>query len=107
MYFYCCNFLFPYRIKLSDHLSNTYTLNIRDEINKDTYKLNFPGTSTILHVKNKIYARNDVPVRNQLWKGWPPAVKNDSIILAQSGISIPEHSLSVEKIPTLETKKVE
>ncbi|XP_011503570.1 PREDICTED: FAS-associated factor 1 [Ceratosolen solmsi marchali] len=92
-------------MKLSDRLSTIYTLNIRDESNKDTYKLNFPGTYTILDVKRNIYTINDVPVRNQLWKGWPLAVKNDSITLAQSGISIPEHNLSVERIPPKETKK--
>nr|XP_012141641.1 PREDICTED: FAS-associated factor 1 isoform X4 [Megachile rotundata] len=48
---------------------------------------------------------NHVPVRNQQWKGWPSSVKNDSTMLAQSGISHPEHDLSVNELPTKEEKK--
>ncbi|OXU24214.1 hypothetical protein TSAR_001469 [Trichomalopsis sarcophagae] len=91
-------------MKLSERLANNYILDIRDEANNVTYKLNFLGTTTILEVKNNIYTLNDIPPRNQLWKGWPPTVKNDSITLAQSGISIPEHKLSVDRMPKKETK---
>ncbi|XP_058789619.1 FAS-associated factor 1 [Phymastichus coffea] len=92
-------------IKLSDRLSSTYVLNIKDEINNVTYKLNFPGSLTILDVKSNIYTLNDVPVRNQLWKGWPSTLKSDSISLAQSGIPYPEHNLLVDRIPSKEIKK--
>lgn len=99
-------FLYYFRIKLLDRLSSTYILNIKDEVNNVTYKLNFPGSVTILDLKSNIYTLNDVPVRNQLWKGWPSTVKSDLITLAQSGIPYPEHNLSVGRIPSKETAKV-
>lgn len=87
-------------------MTQTYTLNIKDEINKRTYNLNFPGTNTILDVKSGIHALTAVPVRNQQWKGWPSSIKNDNVMLAQSGISYPEHDLSVNELPMKEEKKV-
>ena len=90
---------------LSEHMTQTYTLNIKDEIHKKTYNLKFLGSSTILDVKSGIYALIDVPVRNQQWKGWPSSVQNDSVMLAQSGISYPEHDLSVNELPMKEEKK--
>ncbi|XP_003703822.1 fas associated factor casp isoform X1 [Megachile rotundata] len=90
---------------LSNRMTQTYTLNIKDEKHKKTYNLKYSGTSTILDVKSGIYALIDVPVRNQQWKGWPSSVKNDSTMLAQSGISHPEHDLSVNELPTKEEKK--
>ena len=92
-------------VSLPNRMTQTYTLNIKDEIQKKTYNLKFSGTSTILDVKSGIYALIDVPVRNQQWKGWPSLVKNDSIMLAQSGISYPEHDLSVNELPMKEEKK--
>lgn len=99
------NLLF-FSIQLSDRLNGTFKLNVKDEINNLTYKLNFPGTKTILEVKSNIYTLNDIPVRNQLWKGWPPNIKDDSVTLAGSGISLPEHNLSVDRVPTKEVKRV-
>lgn len=93
-------------MSLSKRMTQTYTLNIRDEINKETYNLKFPGTNTILDVKSGIYSLTAVPVRNQQWKGWPNSVKNDNVMLAQSGISYPEHDLSVNELPMKEEKKV-
>lgn len=87
-------------------MTQTYTLNIKDEIGKKTYNLKFPGSSKIFDVKTGIYSLIDVPIRNQQWKGWPSSVKNDSIMLAQSGISYPEHDLSVTELPMKPEKKV-
>lgn len=97
---------YPSSVSLPNRMTQTYTLNIKDEIHKKTYNLKFSGTSTILDVKSGIYALIDVPVRNQQWKGWPSLVKNDSIMLAQSGISYPEHDLSVNELPMKEEKEV-
>lgn len=80
-------------------------LNVRDEIHNKTYNLHFPGTHTILEVKSDVYSLIDVPVRNQLWKGWPASVKDDNTILAQTGISS-EHDLSVNRNFAKESKKV-
>lgn len=79
-------------------------MNIRDDVNNKTYKLKFPGTHSILDVKTGIYSLTDVPVRNQQWHGWPNAVKDDKITLAQSGITLPQHDLSVSKLPDTDKK---
>ncbi|EGI70162.1 PREDICTED: FAS-associated factor 1 isoform X1 [Acromyrmex echinatior] len=89
----------------SDRMTQTYTLNVKDEVHNKTYKLKFPGTRTVLEVKTDIYSLIDVPVRNQQWKGWPSSLKDDNVILAQSGICYPEHDLSVGKLPAKEEKK--
>ncbi|XP_014295657.1 FAS-associated factor 1 [Microplitis demolitor] len=90
---------------LSDRLSQTYVLNVRDDVNGKTYNLKYPGTHTILDVKTGVYTLTDVPVRNQQWQGWPNLVKGDETTLAQSGISFPEHNLSVSQIPVKEKKE--
>ncbi|XP_029675208.1 FAS-associated factor 1-like [Formica exsecta] len=93
-------------VSLSDRMIQTYTLNVKDEVHNKTYNLKFPGTRTVLEVKTDIYSLIDVPVRNQQWKGWPSSLKDDNVILAQSGICYPEHDLSVGKLPAKEEKKV-
>ncbi|XP_024936165.1 FAS-associated factor 1 isoform X2 [Cephus cinctus] len=93
-------------MSLSDRLTQNYTLNVRDEIHNKTYKLKFPGTHTILEVKSDVYSLIDVPVRNQQWKGWPSSLKDDKVTLALSGISYPEHDLTVGKRATKDHKKV-
>ncbi|XP_072762717.1 FAS-associated factor 1 isoform X2 [Anoplolepis gracilipes] len=93
-------------VNLSDRMIQTYTLNVKDEVHNKTYNLKFPGTRTVLEVKTDIYSLIDVPVRNQQWKGWPSSLKDDNVILAQSGICYPEHDLSVGKLPAKEEKKV-
>lgn len=94
------------RVCLSDRVTLTYTLNIKDEVHDKSYKLKFPGTHTILDVKTNIYSLIDVPVRHQQWKGWPSLLTDDNVILARSGIHYPEHDLSVSKLPSKEEKKV-
>lgn len=93
-------------IKTSDRLAQEYVLNIRDEIHNRPYKLKYPGTRTVLEVKTDVFTLIDIPVRNQHWIGWPPTLKNDKTMLAQSGISYPEHDLTVGKLPIKENKKV-
>ncbi|XP_044589997.1 FAS-associated factor 1 [Cotesia glomerata] len=89
---------------LSDRLTRTYILNVRDDVHGKTYNLKYPGTHTILDVKTGVYTLTDVPVRNQKWKGWPNSVKDDEITLAQSGIAFPEHDLSVSQTLVKEKK---
>ncbi|XP_063989568.1 FAS-associated factor 1 [Diachasmimorpha longicaudata] len=89
-------------ITLSDRLSQTYILNVKDEVYNKTYNLKYPGTASVLDVKTGVYALIDVPVRYQQWKGWPSTVKDDNINLAQSGISFPEHHLTVAKVMSKE-----
>jgi hypothetical protein len=111
MLFYgCYNYIksniFHSSVSVSGRMTQTYTLNVKDEIHNKTYKLKFPGTRTVLEVKTDVYSLTDVPVRNQQWKGWPSSLKDDNMILAQSGICYPEHDLSVGMLPAKEEKKV-
>lgn len=92
-------------VSVSDRMLQSYMLNIKDEIHNKTYNVKYFGTNTILDVKSGIYSLIDVPVRNQQWKGWPSSVKDDNVMLGKSGISYPEHDLSVNKLPTKEEKK--
>lgn len=73
-----------------------YTLKITDVTNNHTYNLTFPGTKTILEVKNDVYSITDIMLRHQIWTGWPPNI-DDNTILGLSGINYPEHELTVEK----------
>lgn len=38
--------------------------------------LNFPASKTLLEIKNDIYAVLKVPVRHQVWVGWPDNAHN-------------------------------
>lgn len=83
--------------KFVERLIQTYTLNIRDEASNKTYKLKFLGSKTILEVKTDVYTLTDIPVRHQVWKGWPPNVVNDKTTLASSGINYPSHDFVLER----------
>jgi len=64
-------------------LNGNYTLHIKYE-NK-TYDLKYLGLKPILQVKSDIYSLTNIPVRHQIWSGWPPNI-DDNTILALSGI---------------------
>ncbi|XP_067002925.1 FAS-associated factor 1 [Anabrus simplex] len=94
--------------KIAERLSQTYTLNVRDETNKKTYSLKFLGSKTVLEVKTDVYTLTDIPVRHQIWGGWPQ-LDSDKTTLACSGINHPVHELSVRRVPSSlhkENKKV-
>lgn len=88
----------------------SYTLNIHDESQQKDYSLKFLGSKTVLEVKTDVYTLTDIPVRHQVWTGWPSQLKNDRTTLACSGIQ-PVHELTVKKAsftahPAKENKKV-
>lgn len=91
---------------MSERLTRKYVLNITDKIQNKKYNLPFPGTQTVRDVKAGVHALNDVPVRNQEWKGWPNCVTDDSTLLAASGIDYPEHSLTVSKLQDTDKSKL-
>lgn len=80
--------------EMTRKLNGNYTLHIKYE-NK-TYDLKYLGLKPILQVKSDIYSLTNIPVRHQIWSGWPPNI-DDNTILALSGISFPEHELTVRK----------
>lgn len=74
-----------------DRLSRTFTLNIVNEKTGLPLRLNFPGTQTILDIKNDVYTITNITVRHQHWIGWPSSI-TDNTTLAMTGIPL-EHDL--------------
>lgn len=80
---------------LQDSLNQNFLLVISHREAQRDYSLNFPGSRTIQEVKRNISDLTNIPVRHQLWEGWPASASDDSMTLAVSGISFPCHHLSV------------
>lgn len=53
-----------------------FQLRIRYTNENKELNLNFPASKTLLEIKNDIYAVLKVPVRHQLWVGWPANAHN-------------------------------
>ncbi|PSN41351.1 FAS-associated factor 1 [Blattella germanica] len=84
---------------IADRLTQSYTLNIHDESQQKNYSLKFLGSKTVLEVKTDVYTLTDIPVRHQIWTGWPAQLKNDRTTLACSGIRHPVHEFTVKRSP--------
>ncbi|KDR09433.1 FAS-associated factor 1 [Zootermopsis nevadensis] len=94
---------------IAEKLIQSYTLNIHDESQQKDYSLKFLGSKTVLEVKTDVYTLTDIPVRHQVWTGWPSQLKNDRTTLACSGIH-PVHEFTVKRAffsahPAKENKK--
>ncbi|XP_050674608.1 FAS-associated factor 1 isoform X2 [Leptidea sinapis] len=86
--------------EIAERLTATYILSIKnEEENGKEYKLSFPGTKTVQEVKNDVYSLLDIPVRHQLWSGWPNITGLDDTVLAMVGLDQPEHSFTIKKAP--------
>jgi FAS-associated factor 1 len=68
-----------------------YTLHINLQPAGQIHKLKFPENKSVLSVKTDVYAVTNIPVRHQLWSGWPNNV-TDSKTLGELGIEY-EHNL--------------
>ncbi|XP_055610523.1 FAS-associated factor 1 isoform X2 [Uranotaenia lowii] len=83
----------------SDPLSSqrqNFTLHINVQSGEgNMLMLSFPGSQTILSVKTDVYTITDIPVRHQVWSGWPTNVTN-STTLAESGIE-QQHNLVLKR----------
>ncbi|KAK2724852.1 FAS-associated factor 1-like [Artemia franciscana] len=86
----------PNTDEIAQRLSLNYRLIIHDDTNKKVHQIPFPGTKTILEVKQDTNHLTDIPVRCQDWKGWPPEATDDAA-LGVCGIDYPEHILHVTK----------
>lgn len=78
--------------------SPMYQLRIRYTNENKELNLNFAASKTLLDIKNDMYAVLKVPVRYQIWTGWPESATN-STKLSETGIS-PIHSLQLTRIET-------
>ncbi|KAE8610155.1 hypothetical protein XENTR_v10012031 [Xenopus tropicalis] len=82
---------------LQESLNKNYMLIITHREVQREYSLNFSGSCTIQEVKRNVYDLTSIPVRHQLWEGWPQSAQDDSMILASSGIDFPCHRLTVSR----------
>ncbi|KAL4667465.1 FAS-associated factor 1 [Rhinopithecus roxellana] len=80
---------------LQESLNQNFMLIITHREVQREYNLNFSGSSTIQEVKRNVYDLTSIPVRHQLWEGWPTSATDDSMCLAESGLSYPCHRLTV------------
>lgn len=83
----------------------TYTLRIKDDTHNKVHSLNFVGTKSILDIKSAVYSITNIPVRHQVWSGWPESLKEDSTLLGYSGIDSPVHYLYLKSSEAEEKKK--
>ncbi|XP_044156751.1 FAS-associated factor 1 isoform X1 [Bufo gargarizans] len=78
-----------------ESLNQNYMLIITHREVKREYNLQFSGNCTIQEVKRNVYDLTSIPVRHQVWEGWPPSAQSDSMTLASSGLTFPCHRLTV------------
>lgn len=69
---------------LASQNQQTYTLHINVP-DGNMLHLKFPGFQNILSIKTDVYTITDIPVRHQVWSGWPNNVTN-ATTLAESGV---------------------
>ncbi|XP_013162911.1 PREDICTED: FAS-associated factor 1 isoform X2 [Papilio xuthus] len=81
--------------EVAERLTTTYVLRVKHD--EKEYILKYPGTKTVQEVKNDIYSFTDVPVRHQVWTGWPPVMGLDDTVLAMVGLDLPQHDLTVRR----------
>ncbi|XP_036111267.1 FAS-associated factor 1 isoform X3 [Molossus molossus] len=64
---------------LQESLNQNFMLIITHREVQREYNLNFSGSSTIQEVKRNVYDLTSIPVRHQLWEGWPTSATDDSL----------------------------
>lgn len=64
-----------------------FTVNITRQPDGEKFSLQFPGRQKFLDVKTDVYTLTTIPVRHQVWTGWPDHM-NNQMTLAQSGIEL-------------------
>ncbi|XP_072942828.1 FAS-associated factor 1 isoform X2 [Epargyreus clarus] len=83
--------------EVADRLTTTYTLRVKHD--EREYTLKYPGTKTVQEVKNDLYSLTDIPVRHQMWTGWPTVTGLDDTALAMVGLDLPMHDLTIKRVP--------
>ncbi|XP_060601167.1 FAS-associated factor 1-like [Ruditapes philippinarum] len=81
-----------------DNLNRSYNLKItcKEGSRYNQFNLNFPGTKTVEEVKRDIFNVSDIPVRHQIWTGWPETTE-DSKTIGCIGLSYPSHMLELSR----------
>ncbi|XP_034835338.1 FAS-associated factor 1 [Maniola hyperantus] len=84
--------------EVAERLTTTYMLRVKHD--EREYSLKYPGTKTVQEVKNDLYSLTDIPVRHQVWTGWPTVMGLDDTMLAMVGLDLPQHELTVKRAPS-------
>ena len=87
--------LHDYFLCFRDNSKTIYELRIYDEVNHKEYTLKLPGNRLISQVKADTFALTDIPVRYQIWCGWPENV-SDEVQLDELDLDLPFHCLTVQ-----------
>nr|XP_037287616.1 FAS-associated factor 1-like isoform X2 [Rhipicephalus microplus] len=75
------------------------TLRIRDETSGKEYSISFPGSKTILELKQDVSDLTSIPVRHQRWIGWlSPTQPPDEMALSLAIGNANEHRLTVANV---------
>lgn len=69
-----------------------FTLVIRDETNNETITLVFSGSKSVRGVKEEVFVATDIPVRFQVWTGWPSGVTD---IMVSAVFLLLVHSIEI------------
>ncbi|CAG9564208.1 unnamed protein product [Danaus chrysippus] len=89
--------------EVAERLTTTYELLVKYD--EREYTLKYPGTKTVQEVKNDLYSLTDIPVRYQVWTGWPTVSGLDDTVLAMVGLDLPQHKLTVKRAPRFKEYK--
>uniref|UniRef100_A0A023FM42 Putative regulator of the ubiquitin pathway n=1 Tax=Amblyomma cajennense TaxID=34607 RepID=A0A023FM42_AMBCJ len=98
----------PYPEPGAPSRGNQVRLHIQDDTSGNEYAINFPGSKTILELKQDVSDLTSIPVRHQRWRGWPlgtPPRDETALSVALGGIE--EHWLSVESTAGANTAAAE
>lgn len=74
----------------SDYIARAnelFNVNVTRQPDGEKFTLQFAGSKTFLAVKTNVYTLTTIPVRLQVWTGWPNNITNQTT-LAQSGIEL-------------------
>lgn len=88
--------------EVTQKLNGTYTLHVK--FDSKNFDLKYQGIKTILQVKTDVYTLTSIPVRHQIWSGWPPNI-DDNTMIGLTGIGFPEHELTVRKNPQIKERE--
>lgn len=83
-----------------------YVLKINDQTNGETHSISFYASKTIGEVKNQLYNVSDIPVRLQVWTGWPAGCSDD-MTLGDCGLDKPSHGLTLNKLVSTQSSSVD
>ncbi|KAG1654500.1 FAS-associated factor 1 [Nymphon striatum] len=82
-------------VEIEDAFNDEFKFLIQDETNNKALTVRFCGTKTVAEFKRDIYSITDIPVRHQIWGGWPLNIEDEST-LASCGLDVPTHNLTLK-----------